>query len=274
MMTLHSPSLVGLDFTALDGSGSTASRRLFRSRSTAAAFALTRAAAGGDALFSLDFSAFAVSSADTNTFRSIDEVSVTGSVAELACALASLADYAIGVRRAQFPLPVALSADISTLVAAVASPVHPSRENDTGSVEVHVCTMRPVPLPDTRSLVGIYAAEDAERVAGVLAYRLGGEISPAPSQGRIQIHHPADLGDSDRDAIERYTRITELRANLTDLDPLRDDEMATRLTDELDALNGATVQRRTTPSAALISGTDLIRRYLNTPPTLFDTAKD
>ncbi|MBJ7321708.1 MAG: hypothetical protein JHC70_05115 [Rhodococcus sp.] len=272
MMTLHSPSLVGLDFTALDGSGSTASRRLFRSRSTAAAFALTRAAACGDALFSLDFSSFA--SAAANTFRSIDEVSVTGSVAELACALASLADYAIGVRRAQFPLPVALSADISTLVAAVASPVHPSRENDTGSVEVHVCTMRPVPLPDTRSLVGIYAAEDAERVAGVLAYRLGGEISPAPSQGRIQIHHPADLGDSDRDAIERYTRITELRANLTALGPLRDDEMATRLTDELDALNGATVQRRTTPSAALISGTDLIRRYLNTPPTLFDTAKD
>lgn len=275
-MTLHSPSLVGLDFVALDGAGSTASRRLFRSRSTAAAFALTRAAAGGDALFSLDFSTFAVSSADTNTFRSIDEVSVTGSVAELACALASLADYAIGVRRAQFPLPVALSADISTLLAAVASPVpvHPSRESDTGSVEVHVCTMRPVPLPDTRSLVGIYAAEDAERVAGVLAYRLGGEISPALSQGRIRIHHPADLGDGDRDAIERYTRITELRANISALDSLRDAETTTRLTRELDALNAAAVQRRPTPPAALISGTDLIRRYLDTPPTLLDTAKD
>lgn len=137
-----------------------------------------------------------------------------------------------------------------------------------------MCTMRPVPLPDSRSLVGIYAAEDAERVAGVLAYRLGGEISPAPSQDRIQIHHPADLGADDRDAIERYTRITELRANITALDPLRDAKTATRLTHELDALNGATVQRRTTPSAAPISGTDLIRRYLNTPPTLLDTAKD
>lgn len=274
MMTLHSPSLVGVDFTALDGAGSTASRRLFRSRSTAAAFALTRAAAGGDAWFSLDFSAFAVASADANSFRSIDEVSVTGSVAELACALASLADYEIGVRRAQFPLPAALSEEISTLAAAVASPVHPSRENDAGAVEVHVCTRRPVPLPDSRSLVGIYAAENAERVAGVLAYRLGGEISPAPSQGRIQIHHPADLGDGDRDAIERYTRITELRANISALDPLRDAETTARLTDELDALNAVTVQRRSTPSPALISGTDLIRRFLNTPPALLDTAKD
>lgn len=272
MMTLHSPSLVGLDFTALDGSGSTASRRLFRSRSTAAAFALTRAAACGDALFSLDFSSFA--SAAANTFRSIDEVSMTGSVAELACALASLADYETGVRRAQFPLPVALSSEISTLVAAVAPPVHPSRENDTDAMEVHVCTMRPVPLPDTRSLVGIYTAEDAERVAGVLAYRLAGEISPAPSPGRIQIHHPADLSDTDLAAIERYTRITELRANITALDPLRDAETATRLTRELDALTGATVQRQTTPSAAPISGTDLIHRYLSTPPTLLDTAKD
>ncbi|WP_032391691.1 hypothetical protein [Rhodococcoides fascians] len=273
-MTLHSPSLVGLDFTALDGSGSTASRRLFRSRQVAAAFALTRAAACGDALFSLDFSAFAVASADANTFQSIEEMSVTGSVAELACALAALAYYEIGVRRAQFPLPVALSADISTLAAAVASPVHPSRENDADAVEVHVCTTRPVPLPDSRSLVGIYAAEDAERVAGVLAYRLGGEISPAPTQGRIQIHHPADLCGSDRDAIERYTRITELRANISALGPLRDAETTTRLTDELDALNAVTVRRRSTSPAALISGTDLIRRYLNTPPTLLDTAKD
>ena len=91
---------------------------------------------------------------------------------------------------------------------------------------------------------------------------------------RIQIHHPADLGDGDRDAIERYTRITELRANISALDPLRDAETTARLTDELDALNAVTVQRRSTPSPALISGTDLIRRFLNTPPALLDTAKD
>ena len=272
-------TLIGLDFTTLDAAGSTAVGRLFRSRSAATAFAVTQAAQSQGTLVSLDFTVFVSDSAPLDSvsegmFHAWDELSVTGSVAEIACGLAFLDQYSLGVRRARLPLPAAVAAEISTLSNAVASPVHPSRVNDPDTVEVLVRTMRPEPLPHTRTSIGLYNGGDAERVAGALAYRLGGEISAATAQGRIQIEHRGDISDSDRAAVDRYTRMTELDANIAALDPRRDIETITRLDRELDALCAATLHRRSAPSLTPVSGTDVIRRYLNSPPPPLDFVKD
>lgn len=277
--TANSSTLVGLDVTTLDAAGSTTVGRLFRSRSAATAFALTHAAQSWATLVSLDFTVFecdtaSVDSASEGMFRAWDEVSVTGSVAETACGLAILDQYSLGVRRARLPLPAGLTAEISALSNAVASPVHPSRVDNPETVEVRLCSIRPEPLPHTRTSIGFYGSDDAERAAGVLAYRFGGDISPATERACIQVHHSADISDSDRAAVDRYTRITELRANIAALDPRGDIAAITRLDGELDTLCSAVLRRRSTPSTSPISGTELIRRYLNSPPPPLDVVKD
>ncbi|MGB7507339.1 MAG: hypothetical protein WA965_18130, partial [Mycobacterium sp.] len=245
------------------------------SRSAATAFALTHAAQSWATLVSLDFTVFdsdtaALDSASEGMFRAWDEVSVTGSIAETACALAILDEYSLGVRRARLPLPAALTAEISTLSNAVASPVHPSRVDNPETVEVRLCSIRPEPLPHNRTSIGFYGSDDAERVAGVLAYRFGGDIAPATERGCIQVDRSADISDSDRAAVDRYTRIVELRANIAALDPQRDIASITRL----DTLCSAVLHRRSTPSTSPISGTELVRRYLNSPPPPLDVVKD
>ncbi|MBY4403099.1 hypothetical protein HQO26_17440 [Rhodococcus fascians] len=268
--TADSSTLVGVDLTTLDTAGSTTVGRLFRSRSAATAFALTHAAQSRATLFALDFTVFerdtaSLDSASEGMFHAWDEVSVTGSLAETACALAILDEYKLGVRRARLPLPAALTAEISTLSNAVALPVHPSRVDDPDTVEVRLCNMRPEPLPHTRTSIGSYGSDDAERVAGVLAYRFGGDIAPATERGCIQVHHNADISDSDRAAVTRYTRIVELRANIAALDPRRDIAVITRLDGELDTLCSAVLHRRSTPSPTPVAGSDVVRRYLPAP---------
>ena len=268
--TADRSTLVGVDVTTLDAAGSTAVGRLFRSRSAATAFALTHAAQSWASLVSLDFTVFecdtaSVDSASEGMFCAWDEVSVTGSVAEAACALAILDEYSLGVRRARLPLPAALTAEISTLSNAVASPVHPSRVDDPETVEVRLCSIRPDPLPHSRTSIGFYGSDDAERVAGVLAYRFGGDIAPANERGCIQVHHSADISDKDRAAADRYTRIAELRANIAALDPRRDIAAITRFDGELDTLCSAVLRRRSTPSPTPVAGSEVVRRYLPAP---------
>lgn len=272
-------TLVGVDVTTLDAAGSTAVGRLFRSRSAATVFALTHAAQSWGALVSLDFTVFecdtaSLDSASEGMFRAWDEVCVMGSVTETACALAILDDYRLGVRRAKLPLPAALTAEISTLSNAVASPVHPSRVDDPETVEVRLCSIRPEPLPHTRTSIGFYGSDDAERVAGVLAYRFGGDIAPATEWGCIQVHHSADISDGDRAAVARYTRIGELRANIAALDPRRDIAAITRLDGELDTLCSAVLRRRSTPSPTPVAGSDVVRRYLPAPAPRPDSSED
>ncbi|WP_037190549.1 hypothetical protein [Rhodococcoides fascians] len=277
--TAESSTLIGLDVTTLDAAGSTTIGRLFRSRSAATAFALTHAAQSWATLVSLDFTVFdsdtaTLGSASEGMFCAWDEVSVTGSVAETACALAILDQYSLGVRRSRLPLPAALTAEISTLSNAVASPVHPSRIDDPDTVEVRLCSMRPEPLPHTKTSIGFYGSDDAERVAGVLAYRFGGDIAPATERGCIQVHHSADIRDSDRAAVDRYTRIAELRANVAALDPRRDLAAITRLDGELDTLCSAVLRRRSTPSPTPVAGSDVVRRYLPAPAPRPDSTED
>jgi hypothetical protein len=277
--TADSSTLVGVDLTTLDTAGSTTIGRLFRSRSAATAFALTHAAQSWATLVSLDFTVFecdtaSLDSASEGMFRAWDEVSVTGSVAETACTLAILDEYSLGVRRSRLPLPAALTAEISTLSKAIASPVHPSRVDAPDTVEVRLCSLRPEPLPHTRTSIGFYGSDDAERVAGVLAYRFGGDIAPATGRGCIQVHHSADISDNDRAAIARYTRIVELRANIAALDPRRDIAAITRLDGELDALCSAVLRRRSTPSPTPVAGSDVVRRYLPAPVPQLDSTED
>ncbi|MBJ7322816.1 MAG: hypothetical protein JHC70_10815 [Rhodococcus sp.] len=272
-------TLVGVDSTTLDAAGSTAVGQLFRSRSAATAFALTHAAQSWGTLVSLDFTVFecdtaSLDSASEGMFRAWDEVSVTGSVTETACALAILDEYRVGVRRAKLPLPAALTAEIYTLSNAVASPVHPSRVDDPETVEVRLCSIRPEPLPHNRTSIGFYGSEDAERVAGVLAYRFGGDIAPTNERGCIQVHHSADISDSERAAVDRYTRIAELRANIAALDPRRDIAVITRLDGELDTLCSAVLRRRSTPSPTPVAGSDVVRRYLPAPVPRLDSTEE
>lgn len=275
----NTSTLIGLDVTTLDAAGSTTVGRLFRSRSAATAFALTHAAQSWATLVSLDFTVFECDTASLDSawegmFRAWDEVSVTGSIAETACALAILDEYSLGVRRARLPLSAALTAEISTLSNAVASPVHPSRVDDPETVEVRLCSIRPEPLPHTRTSIGFYGSDDAERVAGVLAYRFGGDIAPATERGCIQVDHSADISDSDRAAVARYTRIVELRANIAALDPRRDIAAITRLDGELDTLCSAVLRRRSTPSPTPVAGTDVVRRYLPAPVPHIDSTEE
>ena len=274
-----SSTLIGLELTTLDAAGSTAVGRLFRSRSAATAFALTHAAQSSSTLVSLDFTVFvcdvaSLDSVSEGMFHAWDEVSVTGTVAEIACSLATLDQYCLGVRRARLPLPAAVAAEISTLSNAVASPVHPSRVNDPDIVEVQMRTLRPEPLPHTTTSIGLYNGVDAERVAGALAYRFAGEISPATAHGRIQIEHHGDISDSDRAAVARYMRMTELDANIAALDPRRDMETITHLDRELDTLCAATLHRRSAPSPTPIAGSDVVRRYLPSPVPRPDSTED
>jgi hypothetical protein len=217
----------------------------FASPSAAARFAVSHAAA-------LDAGRPDV----TITVDGHDDVCVSGTAGEIACALAAVPAYSAGVRTARIPAPGYLFAAVDE----VALPIQwrgdlgpDSRVIMAAGVDVHVLSTRPDPLPNSTLLLGQWAPVIAHRLAHDLAGSIterSGRRTPAtvtylPDQGRYEITHPDPISDTDAAAVARYIRITQLRANLAALDPVADADCAVGLAAELHVLESYS---RRTPS--------------------------
>ncbi|WP_157773023.1 methyltransferase [Rhodococcoides fascians] len=153
-----------------------------------------------------------------------DERSTTviGSTGEIACALAADPTYAAGVRRVHLPPP----ADVLDIIAATISDstVSDDSSNADGDSDgdgagwfVHIRTVRPGPIPDSKTVLGPLPHSAAESAAGLLAQRLGGDITAHPDRGIITVRHHGTVTDEDEQAVQRYDRITAARAQLATL---------------------------------------------------------
>lgn len=217
----------------------------FASPSAAARFAVSHAVAREAA--ALDAGRPAVPVTVTITVDGHDDVCVSGTAGEIACALAAVPAYSAGVRTARIPAPAYLFAagDEVALPIQWRGDLGPdSRVIVTTGVDVRVLSTRPDPLPNSTLLLGQWAPDLAHRLAHDLARSIterSGRCSPAtvtylPDQGRYEITHPAPISDTDAAAVARYTRITRLRANLAALDPVADADCAVGLAAELHVL--------------------------------------
>ena len=204
----------------------------FASPSAAARFAVTHAA-------SLDAGRADITV--TITADGHDEVCVSGTAGEIACALAAIAIYSAGVRTARIPAPDYLRAAVDE----VSPPIHwRGSVGVEAGVDVRVLSTRPDPLLNSTLLLGQWPPDLAHRLAHDLARSIterSGQRSPAtvtylPEQGRYEITHPDPISDTDADAVARYIRITQLRANLAALDPVADEDCAVGLAAELHVL--------------------------------------
>ncbi|MBY4131551.1 methyltransferase [Rhodococcus fascians] len=229
---VSSPAPIGCD----DTGSSTGGR--FASPSTAARFAVTHAAA-------LDTGRPDITV--TITVDGHDDVCVSGTAGEVACALAAIPIYSAGVRTARIPAPDYLHAAVDE--AALPIQWQGSLGPDGGAsveagVDVRVLSTRPDPLPNSTLLLGQWAPDLAHRLAHDLARSIterSGRRTPAtvtylPDQARYEITHPAPISDTDAAAVARYIRITRLRANLAALDPVADADCAVGLAAELHVL--------------------------------------
>ncbi|OZC88063.1 hypothetical protein CH282_07885 [Rhodococcus sp. 06-418-1B] len=230
---LRSPAPIGYaDDTGLSTGGR------FASPSAAARFAVSHAAA-------LDAGRPDVTV--TITVDGHDDVCVSGTAGEIACALAAVPAYSAGVRTARIPAPGYLYAagDEVTLPIQWRGDLGPDgRVIVAAGVDVRVLSTRPDPLPNSTLLLGQWAPDVAHRLAHDLARSIterSGRRTPAtvtylPDQVRYEITHPAPVSDTDAAAVARYIRITQLRANLAALDPLADADCAVGLAAELQVL--------------------------------------
>ncbi|WP_032368366.1 hypothetical protein [Rhodococcoides fascians] len=223
---VSSPAPIGYDDTRSSSEGR------FASPSAAARFAVTHAA-------SLDVGRSAITV--TITADGHDEVCVSSTAGEIACALAGITIYSTGVRAARIPAPGYLRAAVDE----VALPIQwQGSAGVEAGVDVRVLSTRPDPLPNSTLLLGQWAPDLAYRLAHDLARSIterSGRRSPAtvtylPEQGRYEITHPVSISDADTAAVARYIRITQLRANLTALDPVADADCAVGLAAELHVL--------------------------------------
>ena len=243
---VSSPAPIGY---ADDTSSNTRGR--FASASAAARFAVIRAAA-------LD-----VGRPDITVTIAVDghdEVCVSGTAGEIACALAAIPAYSTGVRKARTalaldlggePMPIPAPGYLRAAVDEVALPIQwqggvgpDGRVSAEVGVDVRVISTRPDPLPNSTLLLGQWPPALAHRLAHDLARSIterSGRRRPAtvtylPDQGRYEITHPAPMSDTDAAAVARYIRITRLRANLAALDPVADADCAVGLAAELHVL--------------------------------------
>ncbi|MGB3353306.1 MAG: methyltransferase [Mycobacterium sp.] len=189
-----------------------------------------------------------------------DEVCVSGTPGEIACALAAIPVYSVGVRKARIAPALDLGGDpmripapgcLRAAVDEVALPIQwqgsvgpDGRAIAEAGVDVRVLSTRPDPLPNSTLLLGQWAPDLAHRLAHDLARSIterSGRRSPAtvtylPDQGRYEITHLAPVSDTDAAAVARYIRITRLRANLAALDSVADADCAVGLAAELHVL--------------------------------------
>ncbi|WP_037183626.1 hypothetical protein [Rhodococcoides fascians] len=240
---VSSPAPIGYD----DTRSSTGGR--FATPSAAARFAVSHAAARDAGRPDI-----------TVTVDGHDEVCVSGTSGEIACALAAIPAYSAGVRKARTAPALDLggepmrtlapdflhaAVDDITLPIQWRSDLGPgSRVIVTTGVDVRVLSTRPDPLPNSPLMLGQWAPVIAHRLAHALARsiteRSGRRTPPTvtylPDQGRFEITHPAPISDTDAAAVARYIRITQLRANLAALDPVADADCAVGLAAELHVL--------------------------------------
>lgn len=212
-------------------------RGAFYTHTAAARFALTQSAALSE---SRGVPEVAVSIIGDIGQAAGTNVEFIGSPAELAGELASNRNYAPGVRRTVLPPPAQVTAAVDAAVTRTPPPGIDLNRPD--AVEVEVYSTRPDPLPNSRTEVGVYDHDTAHAVANELAEQVGGQLTPMRADTVLRVVHTAELTEIDREAAARYTRVEELRANLSTLDPVVDAEHITALAQDLDEL------RRRTPA--------------------------
>nr|WP_143546996.1 methyltransferase [Rhodococcus sp. 06-418-1B] len=208
-------------------------RGAFYTHTAAARFAITQAAALSEVR---EVPAIAVSIVADAAQPAGTAVEFIGTPAELAGELASNSNYAPGVRRTVLPAP----AQVTAVVAATVTRQPPPDIDLIDAVEVEVYSTRPDPLPNSRTEVGLYDHDTARNVAEQLAEQLGGEVAEMRGDTVLRVNHTAELSEVDQQAAARYTRVEELRANISALDPVADAEHITALAQDLDELRGRT----------------------------------
>ncbi|OZE32167.1 hypothetical protein CH278_15185 [Rhodococcus sp. 05-2254-5] len=251
---VSSAAPIGPDETSLS------SERRFATPSAAARFAVTQSAA-------LDFDSADITV--TITIDGADDVCVSGTPGEIACALAAIPTYTAGVRKARTspsaelggePMRIPAPDFLHAAVDEVALPIQREGRADPDgrvsaetTVDVRVLSTRPDPLPNSTLPLGQWPPDVAHTLAHDLARAIterSGQRSPAtvtyrPDHERYEITHPAPISDTDAAAVARYIRIIQLRANLAALDPIADADCAVGLAAELHVLESYS---RRTPS--------------------------
>lgn len=208
----------------------------FASPSAAARFAVSHAAG-------LDWPDITVTITHTPVSDGADDVCVSGTAGEIACALAAIPAYSAGVRTARIPAPGYLHAAVDEVALPIQwqGGVGPDGGvSAEAGVDVRVLSTRPDPLPNSTLPLGQWAPDLAHDLARSITKR-SGQRTPAtvtylPDQGRYEITHPAPVSDTDAAAVVRYIRITRLRANLAALDPVADADCAVGAAAELHVL--------------------------------------
>ncbi|MGB6069818.1 MAG: hypothetical protein WBG53_04665, partial [Rhodococcus sp. (in: high G+C Gram-positive bacteria)] len=207
-------------------------RAEFQSRTAAASFAVSQAAmlsAGRE----IDRIAATVSVRARDGAHT--ELPFTGTPNELAVMLSSEPGYAAGVRKAQVPAPAAVAEVIARFADSAPSRIDASPTAPDVS-EVRVQSTRPEPIPDSRTVVGVYSTADATRIATAIAERVGGSVTADPGSQTLTVSHAAPIAAQEREAVERRHRIASLRANIATLDTVRDRDHVSALSGELDDL--------------------------------------
>ncbi|OZC78095.1 hypothetical protein CH274_17765 [Rhodococcus sp. 06-418-5] len=167
------------------------------------------------------------------------ELPFIGTPNELAVVLSSEPGYASGVRRAQVPAPPAVAEVISRFADSAPSRIDAAPTEPDVS-EVRVQSTRPEPIPDSRTVVGVYSTADAARIASAIAERVGGSVTADPESRRLTVSHAAPITVHESEAVERRHRIASLRANIATLDAVRDRDHVAALNGELDDLRKRT----------------------------------
>ncbi|WP_032366033.1 hypothetical protein [Rhodococcoides fascians] len=218
-------------------------RGSFYTSRSAGQFALTQAAAVADT-YELDTVSVVIDSVAEGTSRR--DVEFIGSPGELAADLTALPAYKNGVLRTVIPAPRNVTAAVAAVVES-SPPLPDSAVEGPDAVavlDVQVYSTRPGPIPNSRTDVGAYVPAVARRVAEQLAADLGGTIEPMRNDTVLRVTHDADVSDTDRIAVARFTQLQNLRANISVLDPVADAEHITALAADLEDL-----QARSRPAA-------------------------
>nr|WP_141216261.1 hypothetical protein [Rhodococcus sp. 06-621-2] len=212
----HPAVLIGVEIAMLDQYGDPGfvyARGDFRTGTAAAGFAITQA---HNVITVRELGRVAVTLTDHNRTHPgsayDNSVTVIGSVGEIACALAADPDYAAGVRRVELPAlsdvldVVAATADDLGAIDATAAGGYPADDDDGWFVHLH--TVRPGPIPNSKTVIGPVVRSRAESSAGLLAHRLGGDITAHSDRGVIAVRHHSVVTDEDQQAVHRYEKIT------------------------------------------------------------------
>ncbi|OZD18327.1 hypothetical protein CH253_17865 [Rhodococcus sp. 06-156-3C] len=219
-----STTLLSVEIATLDqhgGPGFVHTRGHFYTHSTAARFAITQAEAV-TALREADELAVTINREGEGYTET--DVLVVGSTGEIACALAAIPNYAAGVRGAELSPPDYVRA-AAAAVLSTRAPL-PDGHERVDVLEVQVRSVRPDPLPDSTTVLGDYPAPVARQVAGELVDqltaaatgRMEGAVTEIDARSIVLVAHSVALSDTDTAAVQRYGKITRIRANLAALD--------------------------------------------------------